>query len=54
MKNNWSAFCSWAHQIWLQNCDEHDESHELRYTQQEYFKMYKYWLKREYKHQSKV
>lgn len=45
------TFRQWVYEVWQQNCDEHAEYHELPYTQEQYFKMYKYWLKREYKHQ---
>jgi hypothetical protein len=46
-----SKFRHWLHEVWLQNCDEHREYGETPLTQEQYFKMYKYWLKREYKHQ---
>jgi hypothetical protein len=45
------TFRQWVHELWLQNCDEHLEVRELPYTQEQYFAMYKYWLKREYRHQ---
>jgi hypothetical protein len=48
-----SPFRRWIHELWLQNCDEHREVKELPYTQEQYFQMYKYWLKREYRHQTK-
>lgn len=54
MKNNWSGFRSWVHNIWVQNCDEHSELGEKPYQAQEYFQTYKYWLKREYTHQLKA
>jgi hypothetical protein len=37
----------------LQNCDEHDGYGQPRMTMAEYFSRYKYWLKREYRHQQK-
>ena len=46
-----SAFRNWVRDIWLQNCDEHRDYKELPYSQEEYWERYKYWLKREYKHQ---
>lgn len=46
-----SEFRRWLHELWLQNCDEHREFGEMILTQEQYFKMYKYWLKREFKHQ---
>ena len=45
------SFRQWLHEIWMQNCDEHREYGEPPLTQEQYFKTYKYWLKREYKHQ---
>lgn len=49
-----SSFRRWVHELWLQNCDEHREAKELPYTQIQYFQMYKYWLKREYRHRIKA
>jgi hypothetical protein len=46
------TFRVWLHELWLQNSDEHRLYGELPYTQEEYFQRYKYWLKREYKHQT--
>jgi hypothetical protein len=51
MKKIDTPFRSWLRQIWLENCREHDEFNELPYTLQEYWTKYKYWLKREFKHQ---
>jgi hypothetical protein len=47
MKN--SQFSNWLRQIWLENCDEHQGYGERSLTMQEYWKEYKWWLKREYK-----
>lgn len=52
VKPNQMTFRQWVHELWLQNCDEHLEVKELPYSQEQYFQMYKYWLKREYKHQT--
>lgn len=46
-----SDFRKWLHELWVRNCDERSEYKELPYSQAEYFRQYKYWLKREYKHQ---
>lgn len=46
-------FRIWLHEIWLQNCDEHREYGQVTLTQEQYFQMYKYWLKREYRYQQK-
>jgi hypothetical protein len=44
-------FRRWLHELWLRNCDERAEYGERRYTQEQYFQQYKYWLKREFKYQ---
>lgn len=46
-----TEFRRWLHELWLRNCDERSEYREMRYTQEQYFQMYKYWLKREFKYQ---
>jgi hypothetical protein len=46
-----SAFRHWLHELWLQNSDEQRDYGQLPYSQEEYFRRYKYWLKREYRHQ---
>lgn len=48
-----SDFRYWLHELWLQNCDEHRDYNELPFTVEEYFQRYKYWLKREFKHQQR-
>lgn len=49
MKN--SAFRIWVQNIWTDNTEEHLTFHEKPYTINEYWDKYKYWLKREFKHQ---
>jgi hypothetical protein len=46
-----SEFRQWVRDLWLQNCDEHSNYNELPLSQQEYWTRYKFWLKREFKHQ---
>jgi hypothetical protein len=46
-----SDFRNWLKIIWLENCQEHQDYNELPYTLAEYWNRYKYWLKREYRHQ---
>lgn len=46
-----TPFRRWLHELWLQNSDEHRDFGELPYTKEEYFQTYKYWLKREFRHQ---
>jgi len=45
------SFRHWVHEMWTQNKDELFEFRQMPYDQAEYFGKYKYWLKREYKHQ---
>lgn len=44
-------FRLWVQQIWYENCEEHLTYGEQPYKIHEYWNKYKWWLKREYKHQ---
>ena len=44
-------FSTWLEKLWRENCSEHDDYNEPRYTLQEYFAKYKWWLRREYRYQ---
>jgi hypothetical protein len=46
-------FRTWLDEQWRQNCDEHDGWGQGRYTLAEYFAQYKWWLRREYRFQTK-
>lgn len=46
-----SSFRFWCQQLWMANLEERSDMGFDRIDQQEYFKRYKFWLKREYKHQ---
>ena len=46
-----SHFRNWVQNIWYENTEEHLTFHEKPYTIKEYWQRYKYWLKREYRHQ---
>jgi hypothetical protein len=46
-----TPFRLWLQNIWFDNKQERNEVGELPYSQEEYFQKYKYWLKREYRHQ---
>ncbi len=48
------SFRQWVYEMWNQNKDELFEFRQMPYDQAEYFNKYKYWLKREYKHQMKA
>lgn len=50
---NWTSFRHWVHNLWIDNCEEHRQYGENPYLEKEYFQRYKYWLKREYRHQIK-
>ena len=49
-----SPFRIWCRNLWIANADERNEMVFDRITLEEYFKRYKFWLKREYKHQIKM
>ena len=45
-------FRTWGYEMWMKHKEELEAyGQPLPYTSQEYFAKYKYWLKREYKHQ---
>ena len=46
-----TEFRDWLRLIWIENCDEHDAVGELPYTMEEYFRRYKWWLRREFRYQ---
>jgi hypothetical protein len=46
-----SKFRLWVQKIWYENSEEHLTFNENPYTIKEYWERYKYWLKREFKHQ---
>lgn len=50
---NPSPFRLWCQNLWMANADERSEMGFDRITLEEYFKRYKYWLKREYRFQTK-
>jgi hypothetical protein len=50
-KNQASAFRMWVQNLWIQNCEEHLTFGEEPFKIKEYWDRYKFWLKREYKHQ---
>ena len=43
-------FRLWVQRIWYANSEEHLTYGELPYTMQQYWSMYKWWLRREYRH----
>lgn len=46
------TFRSWCREKWYEHLEELESYKQpLPYTQEQYFRIYKYWLKREYKHQ---
>ena len=47
-------FRTWCHEKWFEHKDELESyGQPLPYSSSEYFAKYKYWLKREYRHQIK-
>lgn len=47
-----SEFRNWVRNLWIENIYEREEYRELPYTMEEYWARYKWWLKREYRHQN--
>ena len=46
------TFRQWLQEMWMTHKDELDSiGQSLDYDLKDYFNKYKYWLKREYKHQ---
>jgi hypothetical protein len=48
-----TLFRNWVHCLWLENCEEkvlYGDGNSL--TEQEYFQRFKWWLRREYRHQA--
>jgi hypothetical protein len=48
-----TAFRLWVQRIWMDNCDERLTVGEDPVTIIQYWNTYKYWLKREYRHQQR-
>jgi hypothetical protein len=49
------TFRAWLQEMWFQHKDEMESYCQgLPYSSKEYFVRYKYWLKREYRHQQGV
>jgi hypothetical protein len=46
------SFRFWCREKWFEHCAELESyGQKLPYSQQQYFDTYKWWLKREYRHQ---
>lgn len=52
--NQASAFRHWVQELWMENREEHLTYGEDPYTIKQYWDRYKYWLKREFRHQQKA
>lgn len=44
-------FRMWVNNLYFQNCEEHLTFNETSYTLSEYWNKYKWWLRREFRHQ---
>ncbi len=53
MSTELSEFKSWLRNIWLENCEEHNQFNEPPLKMGEYFQKYKWWLRREFRFQNK-
>jgi len=49
-ESRFKPFRLWVQRIWYENSEEHLTYGELPYTMQQYWSMYKWWLRREYRH----
>jgi hypothetical protein len=45
-----SPFRMWVQNLWIDNCEERLVYKQDPITQQQYWKTYKWWIKREYRH----
>lgn len=53
-RNQASVFRHWVQQLWYEHMDEIESyGQDLQYSSTDYFNKYKFWLKREFKHQLK-
>lgn len=51
-QNSLSRFRLWVHRLWVENCEERLVYHDGdRLSSSEYFQKFKWWLRREYRHQ---
>jgi hypothetical protein len=48
-----TAFRLWVQRIWMENCEERLTVGQDCVTINQYWNNYKYWLKREYRHQQR-
>ena len=49
------SFRNWAHNLWIENCEERQTySVGDQLTEQEYFQRFKWWLRREWRHQQQL
>jgi len=47
-----SLFRNWVRQLWINNCEEHLAYGEKPYNSiAEYWQQYKWWIRREFRHQ---
>lgn len=52
MTQHWTPFRAWVHQLWLNNCVERDYWDDgPRLNERDYFLKFRWWLRREYRHQ---
>lgn len=50
-----SEFRNWIYELWLENCKERFEHGQEPFPHaNEYVRVYKWWLKREFKHQKSM
>ena len=47
------SFRDWLKDLWYENCEERMQWGNPKFTLSEYFKEYKWWLRREYRYQQR-
>ncbi len=48
-----SQFRNWVRNLWIENCEERLVYQQDPVTIQQYWKTYKWWIKREYRHRNR-
>lgn len=47
-----TPFRNWVHNLWIENCEERTLYHSGdRLSEREYFQKFKWWIRREWRHQ---
>lgn len=47
--DKWSPFRGWVHNLWLENCEEHQQYGGELLSREHYWHRYRWWLRRQYR-----